>query len=294
MTIQRRKTRLVLKPGATAPKAAEPASAAPAPSARVPDAVPEVPAQPPAAEANGSERAKALLLAHISHGFRTPLNAIIGFSEIMEREMFGKIGIPRYIEYVKDIRSSAQHLLRLIEDVVDVSKAESGALEMEDTDIDVAAAIRSVCLMQRERAAQAGVQFAQDVPEEFPRLRADRRRLRQILQNLLANAVRFTSRGGRVTVSARVEPGGGVAIAIADTGSGIEAKEIPHVFDPFPGIGRVQDVGGGGGTGLGLPLCKGLMELHGGTISLASQRGKGTTVTIVFPPERTVAEPATA
>jgi signal transduction histidine kinase len=242
-------------------------------------------------EQKPSERAKSLLLAHISHGFRTPLNAIIGFSEIMEREMFGKIGIPRYIEYVKDIRSSAQHLLRLIEDVVDVSKAESGTLEMEDIDIDVAAAIRSVCLMQREKIAQAGLQLAQDVPDELPRLRADRRRVRQILQNLLANAVRFTSRGGRIVVSARLDSSGGIVLSIADTGSGIEPKEIPHVFDPFPGLGRAQDVGGGA-TGLGLPLCKGLMELHGGTIALTSQRGKGTTVSATFPPDRTVAHPA--
>lgn len=285
MTAQKRKSRLELKPGA-------PASVAPAPaSAPVPTPMPD-PAVPAAPEGeSGSERAKSLLLAHISHGFRTPLNAIIGFSEIMEREMFGKIGIPRYIEYVKDIRSSAQHLLRLIEDVVDVSKAESGALEIEDSEIDVAAAVRSVCLMQRDKAAQAGVQLVHEVPDRFPRLRADRRRVRQILQNLVANAVRFTSRGGRVSVSARLDGEGGIVLVIADTGSGLEPTAIPHVFDPFPGLGRLQDAGGGG-TGLGLPLSKGLMELHGGTISLASQRGKGTTVTAVFPPARSVAEAA--
>jgi signal transduction histidine kinase len=274
--MSKRKPRLDLKPSATPERLApapEPAQAAPR-LEPVPDA------------------GKSVLIAHISHGLRTPLNAIIGFSEIMEREMFGKIGIPRYIEYVKDIRSSAQHLLRLIEDVVDISKAEAGALELEDDDIDVAAAVRSVCLKQREKASQAGVQIAHELPADLPRLIGDRRRVRQILTNLVSNAVRFTSKGGRVVVSAWVDQGGCIALSIVDTGSGIEPAEIPGIFDPFSGLGRLQDVGGGG-TGLGLPLCKGLMELHGGTIELASQPGKGTTVTATFPAERTIkAKPA--
>jgi signal transduction histidine kinase len=262
----------------------------PAPAASAPPAPPPGAAAPSAVAEASSDTPpspRSLLLAHISHGFRTPLNAIIGFAEIMEREMFGKIGIPRYIEYVHDIRASAQHLLRLIEDVVDLSKAEAGQLDLDDSEIDVAAAVRSVCLMQREKAAQGGVQLVQEVPENFPRLVGDRRRVRQILQNLVANAVRFTSRGGRVTVTARLDGAGGIVFEIADTGSGIDASEIPRVFDPFAGLGRLQDVGGGG-TGLGLPICKGLMELHGGSIALASQPGKGTTVTASFPPSRTV------
>jgi len=227
-----------------------------------------------------------LLLAHISHGFRTPLNAIIGFSEIMEREMFGKIGIPRYIEYVHDIRSSAQHLLRLIEDVVDLAKAQSGALGIEESDIDVNAAIRSVCLVLREKVGQAGLQLVQEVPADLPRLRGDRRRLRQILHNLLSNAIHLTARDGTITVAAALERGC-ITFTVSDTGKGMDAAEIPRVFDPFAGLGRLQEVGGGG-SGLGLPLCKGLMELHGGTIALASQPGKGTTVTVTFPAERTI------
>ncbi len=245
------------------------------------------PPQPAAPAAPVPDRGKSVLIAHISHGLRTPLNAIIGFSEIMEREMFGKIGIPRYIEYVKDIRASAEHLLRLIEDVVDLSKAEAGALEVEESEIDVAAAVRSVCLKLREVAAQAGVQIAHELPAELPRLRGDRRRVRQILQNLVSNAVRVTSQGGRVAVSARLDHAGRIVVSIADTGKGIEPAEIPGVFDAFAGLGRLQDIGGGG-TGLGLPLCKGLMELHGGTIELASQPGKGTTVTATFPAARTI------
>jgi signal transduction histidine kinase len=260
--MSKRKVRLDLKPGT------EPVRPAPTPGP-VPD------------------RGKSVLIAHISHGLRTPLNAIIGFSEIMEREMFGKIGIPRYIEYVKDIRASAQHLLRLIEDVVDLSKAEAGALDLEKDEIDVAAAVRSVCLKQREKASQNGVQIVYEMPAELPRLAGDRRRVRQILQNLVSNAVRFTSRGGRVVVSAWLDQQGRIVFSIADTGSGIEPAEIPSIFDPFAGLGRLQDIGGGG-TGLGLPLCKGLMELHGGTIELASQPGKGTTVTATFPAARTI------
>ena len=267
--MSKRKARLNLKPGV------EPARH-------------EAPPEPPAPRAGPvPDGGKSVLIAHISHGLRTPLNAIIGFSEIMEREMFGKIGIPRYIEYVKDIRASAQHLLRLIEDVVDLSKAEAGALELEEDEIDVAAAVRSVCLKQREKAAQSGVQIVHDVPADMPRLMGDRRRVRQILTNLVSNAVRFTSRGGRVTVSSWLDPAGRIVFAIADTGTGIEPAEIPSVFDPFAGLGRLQDIGGGG-TGLGLPLCKGLMELHDGTIELASQPGKGTTVTATFPADRTI------
>lgn len=265
--MSKRKARLDLKPGA---EPVRPARVEPVPEAGpVPD------------------RGKSVLIAHISHGLRTPLNAIIGFSEIMEREMFGKIGIPRYIEYVKDIRASAQHLLRLIEDVVDLSKAEAGALDLEDDAIDVAAAVRSVFLKQRDKAGQAGVQIVHEIPAEMPRLLGDRRRVRQILQNLVSNAVRFTSKGGRVVVSAWVDAAGRIVFSIADTGSGIEPAEIPGVFDAFAGLGRLQDVGGGG-TGLGLPLCKGLMDLHGGTIELASQPGKGTTVTATFPAARTL------
>jgi signal transduction histidine kinase len=237
--------------------------------------------------ANGTGSVRSLLHAHISHGFRTPLNAIIGFSEIMEREMFGKIGIPRYIDYLRDIRASAQHLLRLVDDLVDLSRAESGDLDLAESEIDVAAAIRSVCLMQREKAAQSGVQLVQEVPADFPRLRGDRRRVRQILQNLVTNAVRLTSRGGQVTLSATQAPGGGIVLSVADTGSGWEPTEVPRAFDLMAGLGRLQEVGAGG-SGLGLPLCKGLMELHGGTIALASEPGRGTTVTATFPSRRTV------
>ncbi len=240
------------------------------------------------AQAEAASAAKSAFLANMSHELRTPLNAIIGFSEIMDREMFGKIGVPRYIDYVKDIRESAQHLLRLIEDILDLSKAEAGRIDLEDNEIDLSSSVRSACLMLRERAKRGGVQMTEDVAPDLARLRGDRRRVRQVLLNLVGNAVKFTPRGGRVVVGANRTAEGGLCLSVTDTGIGIEPKDIPRVFEPFVQLGRVKEVSGEG-TGLGLPLCKELVELHGGTLALASQVGKGTTVLVTFPPSRTIA-----
>jgi signal transduction histidine kinase len=240
------------------------------------------------AQAETASATKSAFLANMSHELRTPLNAIIGFSEIMNREMFGRIGVPRYAGYVKDIGDSAHHLLRLIEDILDLSKAEAGRMELEDAEVDLAASIHSACLMLRERAKRGGVALSEEVAPELPRLYGDRRRIRQVLLNLVSNAVKFTRAGGTVRVAAAANADGGLVLSVADTGIGIEAADIPRVFEPFVQLGRDKGISGEG-TGLGLPLCKELVELHGGTISLASQPGVGTTVTAVFPPARTVA-----
>jgi signal transduction histidine kinase len=229
----------------------------------------------------------------MSHELRTPLNAIIGFSEIMNREMFGKMGVARYTDYVKDIGDSAQHLLRLIEDILDLSKAEAGKMELEEAEIDLAASLHSACLMLRERAKRGGVALQEDVPADLPRLHGDRRRIRQVLLNLVSNAVKFTPRSGSVRVSGNTSAEGGLVLTVTDTGIGIEAGDIARVFEPFVQIGRDKGISGEG-TGLGLPLCKELVELHGGTISLTSQPGVGTKVTVSFPPARTVAKRAAA
>ncbi len=241
--------------------------------------------------AEAASATKSTFLAHMSHELRTPLNAIIGFSEIMSREMFGKIGVPRYIDYIKDIGDSAQHLLGLIEDILDLSKAEAGKMELEEAEVDLGASIHSACLMLRERAKRGGVALHEDVAAELPRLFGDRRRIRQVLLNLVSNAVKFTPRGGSVRVSATATAEGGLLLAVADTGIGIEAADIPRVFEPFVQLGRDKTISGEG-TGLGLPLCKELVELHGGTIALTSQPGVGSTVTAAFPPARTVAKRA--
>jgi PAS domain S-box-containing protein len=244
-------------------------------------------------QAEAASASKSAFLANMSHELRTPLNAIIGFSEIMNREMFGKIGVPRYTDYIKDIGDSAQHLLRLIEDILDLSKAEAGKMELEEAEIDLAASVHSACLMLRERAKRGGVVLNEDVSSELPRLFGDRRRIRQVLLNLVSNAVKFTPRGGSVRVSAASSAEGGLVLTVADTGIGIEAADISRVFEPFVQLGRDKGISGEG-TGLGLPLVKELVELHGGTISLTSQPGVGTKVTVAFPPARTIAKRAAA
>jgi len=244
-------------------------------------------------QAEAASATKSVFLANMSHELRTPLNAIIGFSEIMDRQMFGKIGVPRYIDYVKDIRDSAQHLLRLIEDILDLSKAEAGKMELEESEVDLGSSIRSACLMLRERAKQGGVLLNESVAAELPPLWGDRRRVRQVLLNLVSNAVKFTPRGGTVTVSAAANSDGGLELSVVDTGIGIDPRDIPRVFEPFVQLGRDKAVSGEG-TGLGLPLCKELVEMHGGVISLASEIGTGTTVTAIFPPSRSAAKRAAA
>jgi PAS domain S-box-containing protein len=239
--------------------------------------------------AEAASATKSTFLANMSHELRTPLNAIIGFSEIMDRQMFGRLGVPRYQDYIRDIRDSAQHLLRLIEDILDLSKAEAGKMDLDETDVDLGASIRSACLMLRERALGKGVALQEEVMPDLPSLRGDRRRIRQILLNLVANAVKFTPRGGRVTVSAAAAPGGGLILRVADTGIGIAAEDIARVFEPFVQIGRPKELSGEG-TGLGLPLCKELVELHGGTIALTSEPGIGTVVSASFPADRTAAK----
>ncbi len=238
------------------------------------------------AQAEMASAAKSAFLANMSHELRTPLNAIIGFSEIMDQEMFGRIGIPRYAEYVRDIRAGAQHLLQIIEDILDLAKAGSGRMELDESDVDLGGAIRSSCLMLRERARRGAVHIAEEVDPALPPLRGDRRRLRQILLNLIANAVKFTPRGGRIVVSAGLTIENCLFLRVADTGIGVAAADIPRVFEPFVQLGHVKEVAGEG-TGLGLPLCKELVERHEGKLTMASTVGKGTVVEAVFPASRT-------
>ena len=244
-------------------------------------------------QAEMASAAKSVFLANMSHELRTPLNAIIGFSEIMDREMFGKIGVPRYIDYVRDIRESSQHLLRLIEDILDLSKAEAGKMELEETEVDLGASIHSACLMLRERAKRGGISLTESVTPGLPAVWGDRRRIRQVLLNLVSNAVKFTPRQGSIVVSAAANAEGGLELSVADTGIGIEARDTRRIFEPFVQLGRDKGLSGEG-TGLGLPLSKELVELHGGTISLTSELGKGTTVVVAFPPSRTTAKRAAA
>ncbi len=232
-----------------------------------------------------ANRAKTEFLANMSHELRTPLNAIIGFSEIIMGEMFGPIGVEQYKEYMKDIHESGSHLYNLINDILDVSKAEAGKLELSESEIDIADAVTRCVRLVGERAERAEVALEVEVPQGLPLLYADERKIKQILLNLLSNAVKFTPTGGKVSISARIEPDGWFCFAITDIGIGISEQDMADVMAPF---GQVDSTLARRyeGTGLGLPLSKALVDLHGGELDLHSELDVGTTVTVRLPKDR--------
>lgn len=238
-------------------------------------------------EAIAASRAKSEFLANVSHELRTPLNAIIGFSEMIQAEMFGPLGAPQYAEYMKDIHGSGSHLLEVINDILDMSKIESGQMELQERKITLGDVIRSCLRLIQERAGDADVTVESNLPEALPDLRADERMVKQILLNLLSNAVKFTQSGGAITVSCGVADYGGLVITVEDTGIGIAAEDLEQALAPFGQIdtrlSRVYE-----GTGLGLPLVKSMVELHGGTLALESKVGQGTKVTVTFGRDRVI------
>jgi PAS domain S-box-containing protein len=240
--------------------------------------------------AETASRAKSDFLANMSHELRTPLNAVIGFSEILRDELFGPLGDSRYREYATDINDSGNHLLRIINDILDLSKAEAGKIDMIDEVIALSELFDSSTRLLQPRLQSAELTLVQSLPDTIPGLRGDRQRLRQILLNLLSNAVKFTGPGGTVTLSAELEAGG-IAIKVADTGVGMSQSDLQKAMLPFTqidsGLHRKY-----AGTGLGLPLTKSMVELHGGSMVLDSTPGVGTIVTVRFPAERTFAATA--
>jgi signal transduction histidine kinase len=235
--------------------------------------------------AEAANRAKSGFLATISHELRTPLNAIIGFSELVLAEPLGPIGNEQYRGYIKDVHESGQHLLALINDILDLSKAEAGKLELSEHVVDIRHTLAAVCRLVNHRIVEGGLTLGLQVAANLPPLRADERKLKQVLLNLLSNAVKFTPDGGRIEVTVGVDTAGCCRVAIRDTGIGIAPEDVQRVFEPFcqvdSSLSRQHP-----GTGLGLPLVKALMELHGGTVELDSQLGEGTTVTAIFPADR--------
>ena len=231
--------------------------------------------------AEAASRAKSEFLANMSHELRTPLNAIIGFSTIMRNGTFGQLS-EKYAEYASMVCDSGTHLLAIINDILDLAKAESYKLELREEDIDIARVIALSSTIVREMADKAGVNYDVTIAEVLPHVRADSAKLRQILINLLGNAVKFTPSGGKVSLSAAATADGGLQFRIVDTGIGIPQDKIAVAMSPFgqvdSGLSRRYD-----GTGLGLPLTKRLVELHGGTFELTSESGKGTIVTVRLP-----------
>jgi two-component system cell cycle sensor histidine kinase PleC len=244
------------------------------------------------AQTDAANKAKSEFLAALSHELRKPLNSVLGFSEVMLNEVFGPLGDRRYREYIESIRGSGTHLLGLINDVLDMSRLDAGELclsreELRPGDL-IAEAVRAISL----QAEAADVSLIEDIEPWLPAIHADRRRIRQVLVNLLTNAVKFTLPEGTVRISA-FRHGDNLAIQVADTGIGMAADDIPKALERFSQTDSRQ-ARKSEGAGLGLPLAKQLTELHGGLFEVQSTPGAGTKVTVIFPagitsPERQAA-----
>jgi PAS domain S-box-containing protein len=241
-------------------------------------------------QAVASNRAKSEFLANMSHELRTPLNAIIGFSEVLRDELFGPLGQERYQDYANDIHSSGVHLLNVINDILDVAKAEAGKLELSEEVIRVDSLIDGVLRLVRERAQNNDISLILSVPDNLPDLKCDPLKLKQILINLLSNAIKFTLPNGEVVLSAGITEFGEFYFEIRDTGIGMAKEAIPLAMQAFTQVDSSLDRKYEG-TGLGLPLVKMLTNLHGGQFDLDSELGVGTTARIRLPAERVVATP---
>ena len=231
-------------------------------------------------EAEAANRTKSEFLANMSHELRTPLNAIIGFSEIIRDALMGPLEV-RYREYARDIHASGEHLLNIVNDILDLSKVEVGRLELKEEPVDLHELAEACLRLIRPRATDGNIRLHADVPADLPRMRGDPLRLKQILLNLLSNAVKFTPAGGRVDVSVTVSRAG-VCLKVADTGIGMRPEDIPIALESFrqlenPTARRYE------GTGLGLPLARAFTVLHGGVLDVESELGVGTTVTVTLP-----------
>ena len=237
-------------------------------------------------EAELASRSKSEFLANMSHELRTPLNAIIGFSQLMAEEMMGPLGSERYTSYARDICASGQHLLNVIGDILDVSRLEAGDIELDEDEVEVAQVIRDLerLMVERARALDIGIEL--EMPADLPKIRGDALKLKQILLNLIGNAIKFSHQGGSVVVRGGVKPDG-LHLSVTDHGIGMDDQEIKTAITR---IGQVASAWSRKhqGTGLGLPWTIGLVELHDGKLAIDSVKGQGTTVTVVLPTSRLV------
>lgn len=249
--------------------------------------------------AEAANIAKSRFLATMSHELRTPLNAVLGFSEVMRSEILGPHSNPTYKEYARDIHESGQHLLNLINEILDLSRIEAGRYELQEEAVTLADVAEDCRRLLKLRAEKKGLRIIQNYQDGLPQLWGDERAIRQICLNLLSNAIKFTPSDGTISITIGATESGGQYLSVNDTGPGIPEDEIPRVLKSF-GQGSLAQKTAEGGTGLGLPIVKGLVELHGGTFDLKSKLRQGTLVTVTFPRERVmqalprIAEPGEA
>ena len=236
-------------------------------------------------EAERANKTKSEFLAGMSHELRTPLSAVIGFSEAIRTEMVGPIGNPKYVAYAKDINDSGCHLLELINDLLDMSKIESGHVELIEEHVSIEELVGASISMVRQRAEAGGLTLESTVPESAPNLYADRLKLKQVLINLLTNAVKFTPGGGTVRLDVIEDIDGGIEFRVSDTGIGMAPDEVLTALEQFGQVGGSKP-GHREGTGLGLPISKSLVELHGGRFEIESAPDEGTTVRVILPGQR--------
>ena len=235
--------------------------------------------------AEDANLAKSQFLATMSHELRTPLNAILGFSEVMTKEIMGPLENPTYREYTANINASGAHLLNLINEILDLSRIEAGKYELHEQAMNVCDTLDDCHRLMQLRAENKGLRLVQDFGPGMATIWADERAIRQICLNLITNAIKFTPRGGVVTISARTEADGSQVLCVSDNGPGIPKDEIPKVLSAF-GQGSLAQKSAEGGTGLGLPIVRSLIELHGGTFELKSELRKGTHAIIRIPSTR--------
>jgi signal transduction histidine kinase len=243
--------------------------------------------------AEEGSRVKSQFMANMSHELRTPLNAVIGYSEMLIEDAEGDRRREQHLADLRRINIAGQHLLGLITDVLDISEIEVGRFELHETPVDLAALIGECSRTIMVRAQAAALDLVTEPLASLPMVMADERRLRQIVLNLLTNAVKFTPAGGRIVLAAHMTAEGGIAVSVTDTGIGMKPEEIPLALETFRqvdgGLTRRHE-----GTGLGLPLARTLTELHGGTLAIASAPGEGTVVTVTLPRERVIGRPLAA